>query len=167
MEGLFEIFLFVCLEVDVMGEMAEYYENLEWLENDVPGPNFDIWTTKDGRKIPINKLDIDHLINIIKMVLRTGSFYYQKTLVMYYDGEVNASDASQMSIRWEVEGLEDMGVVDFLLMDRLSCRYMLRPLWKEAIKRELNLSAFRRYAEYYSQRAALLILNKTFKHLLS
>ena len=39
-----------------------------WLRNRSTGTIY--WTTKDGRDIPINEMDNNHLVNTIKMLLR-------------------------------------------------------------------------------------------------
>lgn len=55
-----------------MGEMADYYSKDLMYDIDLT-PNYDeydfkVWKTKDGQRIPINKMDTDHIKNCINFL---------------------------------------------------------------------------------------------------
>lgn len=45
---------------------------------------YKFWTTKEGLKIPINKMENSHLLNTIKMIERTAEREHQLALNMGY-----------------------------------------------------------------------------------
>lgn len=52
-----------------------------WLRNRNAGSI--VWTTKDGKEIPINEMSDEHLLNTINMIMRVRN--YQERDQQYYD----------------------------------------------------------------------------------
>lgn len=48
---------------------------------DLPPDNEEIWTTKDGREIPVGEMDVEHLRNTLRMLIRKGRERREKKLL--------------------------------------------------------------------------------------
>ncbi len=57
-----------------MGDMADYYREQEWLDEDFFEPeeedegDFTVWRTKDGRRTPVRAMTSDHLRHTIQVL---------------------------------------------------------------------------------------------------
>jgi hypothetical protein len=45
-------------------------------------PYDELWTTRDGRKIPVADMDVDHLRNALRMMIRTARRAKRRTLTL-------------------------------------------------------------------------------------
>ena len=61
---------------------------------DPPPDNEEIWTTQDGRKIPVGEMDIDHLRNTLRMLIRKGRERAQRKLLKQLYDDLPVPDES-------------------------------------------------------------------------
>lgn len=65
-----------------------------------------IWTTKDGRKLPVKDMETGHIQNALAMLKRKG-FVSVKTLNIYLRGPEPRGDGAQMAFETEFNYVAD------------------------------------------------------------
>jgi len=88
----------------------------------------DIWTTKDGREIPIKDMSDRHLVNTLNMLNNKG-FISHKTMMSYLSGSEPQGEMAQLAYEQECDAIFDAPVCE--QMDALE---------EELEKRGLNLT---------------------------
>lgn len=66
------------------------------------------WRCKDGRQIPVKKLEGDHLLNILRMLNRHAKYELLLTVSSYLNGPYPNGDGAQMAFEGELADLTDM-----------------------------------------------------------
>jgi hypothetical protein len=70
----------------------------------------EIWTCRDGRKIPVNEMDVDHLRNVLSMMIRSKRRAdRRKALAHEILQRAYEENEKFMSEFWEQESLEKFG----------------------------------------------------------
>ena len=85
----------------------------------------DIWTTENGREIPIKDLADPHLINILRMLKRNGVIA-SSTLEFYLTCEPPTADGASMAFDQEFDAVLDSPVC--LQLDNLEAELAKRGL---------------------------------------
>ena len=120
-----------------------------WAFNAIPNKQR-FWTTLDGRRIPVYKLEDRHLVNCIKMMLRLCDYYRECDALLVAKFMAQMSDDAQMAF----------GTEDFWFAEpnhEYLCEH--RPIYKtlvdEAAKRKLLLHDNFEIKEWYVEQQQL------------
>lgn len=91
-----------------------------------------IWTTKDGIKIPINKMSDIHLLNTLKYLEKRGKQVFEENLRAAYAVSGTFSDDSMASYYCDqdISSMEEQGFDPYDIP-------FYEELHKEALKRDL------------------------------
>lgn len=94
-----------------------------------------IWTTEDGRKIKISKLENSHLVNIVAMLLQKG-FIGMRAYKFYMSASGPKTDAGQDLFSQELDRILKSPVS--LHLDNLIREATSRGLWED-VERQIEL----------------------------
>ena len=94
-----------------------------------------VWTTRDGRKILIRKMENRHLFNTIEMLRRQAPLLHAQVSSSFFGAElVLHGEAALDAIEYEQHAFENMTVEEFMLARWPKYAALVEEAWRRGLE---------------------------------
>lgn len=121
-----------------------------------------MWRTKDGREIAITKMDENHLLNTIKMLIRKGAFAREANALQYchYLDSHDGGDGAHMALEAELNQALDTDTIGYLCETNPTFQELFVEWAEHRGIGQADYNALLEYQEEWQRRALGYVFNK-------